>query len=262
MQTALMHHHYLSSSDQRALKLWEDALRSWSKFAGWRGLHAHLWLGHVAALGSLVSVLDRRGRSLTRVDGIEHADNLGGAFASVYYSLSKIAPRNLAESFLSRSTLYVEHGLNSVERPFRSGLYAIRGSINLRRGDAKLAIEDYRRACDLAEAHGHGEQRIGELYAELGWAELRLGQFSAGRSHIEQGVSAMDDAGAGPGFRVRGKRKLAVARASKFALRGAYQSALSARDPIQEHGLFDQMDITIRTADRIQRLIDSIKLTR
>lgn len=103
---SLMYLHYRDARDARALSLWEEALRVWSDFSAWRGHHAHLWLGHIAALGSLKAVIERQGKPLTEVMGAEHSQNLSGALASVYYSLSKIAPHKISRSFLDRGTLY------------------------------------------------------------------------------------------------------------------------------------------------------------
>ena len=236
----LMPRHYQSSSDPKVLELWERALRTWSRFAAWRGFHAHLWLGHVAALGSLVRIIERQGKSATDVSGVKHADYVGGAMASVYYSLSKIAPSPLSGSFLNRSELYADDGLFRLGHEFQSGLYATKGSISLRRRNPNKAVQHFKKALVLAERYGHGEHRIGELLSELGWAEILTGRVISGRSNVEQGVRIMESAIAAPGFIVRGKRKLAIARALSLDIFGSISAISSANDIIDEHGLYDQ----------------------
>lgn len=248
---SLMHHHYTETEELRALGLWEEALRIWSNFAAWRGLHAHLWLGNIAALGSLKEVIERQGRSVEDIGGTEHSDNLGGAFASVYYSLSKIAPNRHSGSFLDRSTLYVDHGIATTHERHQSGLFAIHGSINMRRGDNQKAVLDYKNAIQLADKWNYSDGRLGELLAELGWAEFWKGDLRKGKAHIAEGVRLMDASGAGPGFRARGKRKLAAVQLLTLSISKSYMTALSANSLIQEFGLYDQRDILIRTTDRL-----------
>jgi hypothetical protein len=252
---SLMHRHYADTDNMHILSLWEAGLRSWSTFAAWRGMHAHLWLGHISALGSLNRVLERQGRSIGDVRGAEHSDNLGGAFASAYYSLSKMAPREQSVSFLNRSALYVERSLAEIREEFQSGLYAIHGSINVRRSDWPSAIDDYTRALELAEQYEHSDARQGELLAELGWAEFRSGKITMGTAHLEEGVRVMDTANAGPGFRTRGKRKLAIAQLFTLSVPKAYKTARSASGLIREFGLYDQRDAFIAATDRMQRAL-------
>lgn len=247
----LMHLHYRDSREERVLSLWEEALRIWSDFSAWRGHHAHLWLGHIAALGSLKSVIERQGRRLTEVSGAEHAENLSGALASVYYSLSKIAPRDQSRSFLDRGTLYLQHGLATVEEGHMSHLYAALGSHDLLRNNLGDAVKHYRLAIELAERFHHSDRRMGELLAELGWAEVKQGARSVGLSRIDEGVRVMVASGASPGFLARGLRKRAAAEILCFHLRRAYVTTREASSIIQQHGLLDQRDILIRTSDRI-----------
>ncbi|MGB4907982.1 MAG: hypothetical protein WBP15_05545 [Tabrizicola sp.] len=255
---SLMQLHYRDSRDARALGLWEEALRIWANFSAWRGHHAHLWLGHIAALGSLKSVIERQGRPLTEVVGAEHSENLSGALASAYYSLSKIAPKNLSRSFLDRGTLYLKHGLATVEEGHLSNLYAALGSHDLLRRRIGAAVQHYRRAIELAERFHHSDQRMGELLAELGWAEVHQGARSVGRKRISEGVSLMVASGASPGFVARGLRKQAAAEILTFHVGRAYATTRKASAIVEEHGLFDQRDILIRTSDRIHGVLTRV----
>lgn len=255
---SLMHIHYRDSSDARALSLWEEALRIWSNFSAWRGHHAHLWLGHIASLGSLKAVVERQGRPLTEVIGVEHSENLSGALGSVYYSLSKIAPRKLSRSFLDRGTLYLQHGIATVEEGHLSNLYAALGSHDLLRRHVDDAVKHYRLAIELAERFHHSDQRKGELLAELGWAEVKQGERSTGRKRIDEGVRLMIASGASPGFVARGLRKQAAAEIRTFHVVRAYGATRKASAIIDQHGLLDQRDILIRTSDRVHEALTGL----
>ncbi len=256
---SLMHHHYAGSDDPLVLSLWEEGLRVWSKLAAWRGFHGHLWLGNIAALSSLSRVLERQGRSLNDDRGTQDSVNLGGAFSSVYYSLSKIAPRAQSESFLGRSALYAERALAEIDEELHSGIYAIRGSVNMKRGNRQNAVNDYTRALELAEMYQQSDAIKGERLAELGWAEFSNGKIRAGVAHMEEGVRIMDAADVGPGFRARGKRKLAMAQFLTLSIPKAYKTASSASNLIEEYGLYDQRDTFIRAADHLKKVIYSIR---
>ncbi|RLA51954.1 MAG: hypothetical protein DRR42_08925 [Gammaproteobacteria bacterium] len=245
----LMHHHYNQSKDPVALGLWEKALKNWSSFAGWKGLHAHLWLGHIATLGSLYIVRGKQGLPPNKAGQSGHSDIIGGAFASVYYSLSKVSPKKMSTSFLSRSRLYLDYELSSAEETSKSGLYLIQGSVNLQERRLKDASDSYRNAINIIEEHKLGEARLGEALAELGWAETRRGKLLNGRSMIYEGVTLMRNGGADAGPLARGMRKLAAAQLLTLNLSGALDTATSASSLIETHGLQDQRDLTIRSAD-------------
>ena len=146
----LMGRHYRSESDDEILKLWEEVMRAWSQFASWRGLHSHLWLGHIASLGSLF-----------------------GALASVYYSLSKVAREDHRSSFEDRSLSYLNSGLNAVEWRRKQGLYAVRAAVRLHQRKYGDAIGDFKSALEIAESVCAEPTAIAMLEADLGFAEVR-----------------------------------------------------------------------------------------
>ncbi len=251
---SLMGLHYNETDDPRALHVWDKALRAWSRFAAWKGLHAHLYLGHGAAVGSLYVVRQNSG-GIDGPAGIQHGDNVGGAFANFYYSLSKNVPSQMRQSLLDRSNAYVNDQLSRSPVDQTSGLLAIRGSINLRNGNTSEAIEDYKTALRLAEKNDHGDRRIGELVAELGWAEIHQFKFRQGRKRIEEGVRLMECTDAAPGFVVRGKRKLVAAHLANLEFADALMQAQETNILIEEYGLNDQLDISLKIAKKLELLL-------
>ncbi len=256
----LMGSHYATTKDPEALRLWREALRAWSQFAGWKGMHAHLYLGHIAALGALAKVVERQGDSALRTTGDAHGDNLSGAFASAYYSLSKISPYRMTSNFLERSQAYVQHGLKHGDDAAQSGLLALRGSILLRRGRVGGAREDYEKALMLAEASASNAAKVGELKVELALAELLSGRFRTARRRAEEGATMLAEAGAGAGFRARALRKLACIRAATAAPIGAYRAALDAGRLVQDAKLEDQRDAAISVAHAVERGLKKLSL--
>lgn len=231
------------------LELWHNALGKWSSFAAWSGLHAHVFLGHLAALGSIYTIRQRLKDRGIHADEGRHTTSTDGAFASCYYSLSKLAPQKQAEKFLSRSCLYVEQGLAQTPRAKRAGLHAIRGSAYLRKGNVSGAIADYQSALQIAEEANAGDAVCGEYLAELGWAEVRRGKVWIGRKHLEEGVRLMHSAD--PGFVVRGKRKLAFANIVTGRFRAGGEEAAEALRLAERHQLNGQLNSTLRLAARL-----------
>lgn len=152
----------------------------------------------------------------------------------------------------------MQHGLATVEEGHLSHLYAALGSHDLLRKKIDEAVQNYRRAIDLAERFHHSDQRMGELLAELGWAEVKQGARSVGRAHIEEGIRLMVASGAGPGFVARGLRKQAAAEILTLHVGRAYAATRRASVIIEEHGLLDQRDVLIRTADQIHGALTKV----
>lgn len=245
---------YLNSMNQEHLQLWDRALSQWSKIAAWYGLHAHLYLGHQAALGSLSIVRSKLTSQLHSTDSFDHTASLDGSFASCFYSLSKIAPRAQALSFLDRAERYVGRGLRSNEAPHHSGLYGLRGSIRLRRGDTKAAVADHERALRLAESGTDFAARQGVLLSELGWAEICAGRRSEGISHLRTGVELMK-LRSEPGFVVRGQKKLAYGMLRSGLLFQSFQELLEANELALKHQLEDQFDIGMNMVAKIADIL-------
>ncbi|WP_299211227.1 hypothetical protein [uncultured Tateyamaria sp.] len=237
----LMATHYSDTRDPRPLVLWDRALRSWSKAAAWRGLHGHIWLGNVSALGSLSDV--RKALKTPMYDPASPGKgDLYDGLASVYYSLSKKCPRRIGSAMLARSAAYVEGGLETRPQEDRGSLLPIRGSINHRRRRFRASARDFGEAYDLAVRGNESSGQIGFLLTELGYAELFLLKPRFARQRINEGLAMMTPVNSSPGFRVRAHRKHAVASLACFDLAQARLSATKAYQIASENQLHDQID--------------------
>jgi hypothetical protein len=237
----LMTTHYSDTRDPRPLALWDRALRSWSKAAAWRGLHGHIWLGNVSALGSLAQV--KRALETPFYDPASPGQgDLYDGLASVYYSLSKKCPRRIGPAMLARSAAYIEEGLETRPREDRGSLLPIRGSINHRQRKFRASASDFAEALDLAVGRNESPGQIGFLLTELGFAELFLLKPRLARQRIDEGLTMMSPDNSSPGFRVRALRKHAVASLACFDLAQARLSATEAYQIASENQLHDQID--------------------
>jgi hypothetical protein len=256
---------YSETTDPRILALWDRALGRWAAWSAWYGMHAHLFLGHPAALGSLSVVrsrLEAAGSRRTEVNG--HTASLNGAFASCYYSLSKMAPRSHRLSYLARAERYVNEGLARESSRASSGLHALLGSIALQRRDSRGAIQHYETALAISECSSDADDaKAGELRAELGWAQVHAGATKVGVANLRRGVSEMTKSHP-PGFIVRGKKKLALGLATRLDFLGTFTEFMEARDIANEHQLEGQLDVTLRIGSRLGDLLENlgIPLTR
>jgi hypothetical protein len=247
---------YTEAVDPRILSLWDRALSRWASWSAWYGMHAHLFLGHPAALGSLSIVRSRlaaAGRRQTDTDG--HTASLNGAFASCYYSLSKMAPRLHQQSYLERAQRYVDEGLADSSAPHSSGLRALSGSIALRRGDVQGAIHHFETALAVAERSLCSDARAGELRAELGWAQVRAFATKVGVANLRRGVKEMMT-GHQAGFIVRGKKKLALGLATRLDFRGSLAEMMDAYSIADEHQLEGQLDTLLRAGAGLGHLLE------
>lgn len=237
----LMATHYSDTRDPRPLALWDRALRSWSKAAAWRGLHGHIWLGNVSALGSLAQVTRALETPFYDPASPEQGDLYDG-LASVYYSLSKRCPRRIGPAMLARSAAYIEEGLETRPQEDRGSLLPIRGSINHRRRRFRASARDFAEAHDLAVKNSESSGQIGFLLTELGFAELFLLKPRLARQRIAEGLTMMTPENSSPGFRVRALRKHVVASLACFDLAKARLSATKAYQIASENQLHDQID--------------------
>ena len=235
----LMPFHYRDTTDPLAIDLWDRALRNWSRASAWRGMHGHLWLGNVSVLGSLSHLRRRVGTSLSDPKK-EPNDDMCGAFASVYYSISKRVPRNMSSQLLARASAYVDEGLATRDDLDRRSLLPIRGSIHHRRGHFRAAARDYETALDAAVLHDEGPGQVGFLMTELGFAELFLLKPHIGRKRIEEGLSHMVPGASSPGFRARALRKHSIAALCCGDIHAARNSAQEVATLVKTHQLHDQ----------------------
>jgi len=236
---SLMHAHYSNKQETRIALLWNRALSHWSSAAAWRGLHAHLWLGNVCVLGSLV-----RTRAINDLPSFDFARenyaDLHNALGSVYYSLSKKVEPTFRDALLYRSEAYVEKGLSQQENQFHAGLLPLKGSIQLRRWRPILASKTFGRALDLLDMNDADNGEKGMVLTELGWAEVCSGRLISGRSKLKEGLQMMECTKINPGFIVRAKRKHIVASALNLRFLEAIALLSSVRDQVIEDELLDQ----------------------
>jgi tetratricopeptide (TPR) repeat protein len=245
--------------------LWNRALGQWASAIAWYGLHAHIDLGHVAALGSLHQVR-RKMADAGRSDVFAgHTASVHGAFGSCYYSLAKqcdgrgMSARSMRTVFMERAAKYVDAGLAAEPPERQAGLYALRGSIRLRAGMKSDAIGDYEMACRLSGDGQTGDAQYGERLSELGWAEWRAGRWRAGIAHQEEGLRLL--AGKhGPGFEARARSKLAISLGAGLRLRGAFREYVTAYHLAKSYQMDDQIRPGMRTASAINDILDKFDL--
>lgn len=245
----LMATHYSDTRDPRPLVLWDRALRSWSKAAAWRGLHGHIWLGNVSALGSLAQVKMALDSPLYDPASPRQGDIYDG-LASVYYSLSKRSPRRIGPKMLARSAAYVEEGLSTRPKEDRASLLPLRGSINHRQRKFRASARDFAEAYDLAVKKNESPGQIGFLLTELGFAELFLLKPRLARRRIDEGLALMTPENSSPGFRVRALRKHAVVSLACCDLAQARSSATEAYKIASANQLHDQVDRLVLRLNR------------
>ena len=221
------------------LPLWNQALGYWGSAAAWYGLHAHLYLGGLAALQSMADV---RARLRERgCPGVTQAD-LGEpstAVASALYSIAKLAPRLHDRRALLREALE-NLGTTAPDGPrAHSNVLALRGSILLRQFRISDAVSAYEQALHLREAAGENSVRIGESMSELGFAYMWQGRFWKGRDLMRQGVEKLSDQR--NGFLIRARRKLAVGYALTGYLTLARRECEDAKRMAKDYRIFDQL---------------------
>lgn len=221
------------------LPLWNQALGYWGSAAAWYGLHAHLYLGGLAALQSMADVRARlRERGCLGASQAEVGEP-STAIASALYSIAKLAPRWHDRRALLREALENLGTSTSDDRRALSNVLALRGSILLRQFRISDAISAYEQALHLREAGGENATRIGESMSELGFAYMWQGRFWKGRDLMRQGVDKLGDQR--NGFLIRARRKLAVG----YALTGCLALARREREEVERmattYRIFDQL---------------------
>lgn len=216
---------------------WNAALGAWGAAAAWYGLHAHLYLGGRAALGSLVRVRARlREQPPANVEPASIA-HPAGALASATYSIAKLAPWRERRALLDEALGHLDMPPASPRE--ESNHAGMRGSIWLRRGHPWRAVEHYRIALRLRESLGDSPARLGESISELGFAYLFTGRFFAGRDLLQQGVTLLTDGDVG--FLIRAKKKLACGLWLTGRRDLARRERNEAAQLAHQHRLFDQL---------------------
>lgn len=236
------------------LSLWNEALGVWSSAAAWYGLHGHLYAGRLAAVNSQIFIRERMDWRAERHDSAHYIQGTKGARASEYYSMAKLLPsRSQRAQYLQLAERDVEDVLHSIQGE-PSGYLAIRGHIRLMQGDARKALADFEEVRRVKEAGGD-VKGLGESLADIGLAQMRLGNLSLAVKLLREGVTSLEDAG-NPTFAIRAKKCLGQA----LFLTGHPIQALRALNAVHEMALenqiYDQMTPMTDVAYRL------VKVTR
>jgi len=253
------------------LDLWDDALGLWETAAAWRGLHGFIYAGRLAADNTLIAIrilrasagelaslgeLMRKGESRTgtREEWIRLYAT-GGALASEYYSIAKLAPRSLKTHYLMKADSFISVAERTFAREANAereaGLVSIRGHIFLEWGRSAEAIPLLERSLRLRDDAGLGRSAIGEAKVDLGYAYSLEGRRREGERLLEDGLADLEGHGA-PDFLARAKRKVARVHIRGWAFRDALRELLDVKDLVETYGLNDQGG-EVRWISRIPR---------
>jgi tetratricopeptide (TPR) repeat protein len=217
---------------------WDRALGVWSSSAAWYGLHGHLYAGRLAAVNSLLAIRSRLPGDVLHGSDERHFHGTKGARASEYYSMAK-----LMRSDEKRAEYYglaerdIEDALRSgVDEP--AGYLTIRGHIRLRQGNPDLALLEFEEVRRLHE--GRDDDALAESLADLGLAQLELGNNRQAVSLLRESVERFGSAG-NVTFCVRAKKRLALAYFRAWRPNSAARELREAYDMAYQHQIFDQI---------------------
>lgn len=238
---ALMGAPFHNAKYSNFLQLWEDAFGAWTTAGAWYGLHGHVDMGCLAALGSLTDVRVTQAKILGSSSDIPH-----GPLASEYYSIARLAGQS-SEVF----ALALDHIQSAIERTRGDGVNetAIRASIYRETGHMDAALTDYEKVAEARRDQGGGP--YGESLSELGYAMLLSGRVGQGIDLMERGLDLLHKEPPS-GFQVRAMRKLAIGYARGARIIRALEVASAAHDLAVKIGAYDQ----IRRLERMAKWLD------
>lgn len=236
----LMKIHYSTTRDPVVVGLWRRAFSLWLRATSWRGLHGHILLGNVSALGSHALLLGQNDIPFFDESDPSSGD-LFNDLCSAYYSVSKMAGRGYSRFLLKRAEEYLSAGLQGRSREHSHRLLPLKGALEMRRLRLKSAVATFSEALTLAEGRGEEQNEIGFLMTELGFVEALSGSPRTGRRRIAQGLSAIDRDTWNPGFLARAERKLAIASLICFGFSDARDAATRALLVAEQHDMLNQI---------------------
>lgn len=216
--------------------LWDRALSAWTSAGAWYGLHGHIELGCLAALGSVCQIRKNAGA----------APPPHGALASEYHSIA----RNMRSQEMSALSLRHADEAIALAGANAANAIAIRGSIYRQMGHLAAAIADYRSVAESRRERGGAG--YGEALSELGYAEMLNWNLKEGITHMEQGLELLKSQPA-DGFAIRAMRKLAYGYARAGRLPSALDLSNDAYELADELRAYDQIGRVERLAHWIQR---------
>lgn len=218
--------------------LWNRALGQWESAAAWYGLHAHIFLGCRAAIGTAVRV-----RALLREHPPPgcHAHDFpdpAPGLASATYSIAKLAPRGpIRRQLFAEALGYL--AADSADAGRQSDILALRGSILLRTGRLAEAVTAYATCLRIRETLNWPAERIGDSMSELGFAHVLSGDVRRGLDLQQRGHDLLF--GGGVGFQIRAKKKLALTLLATGQFAEGWQLRQEARRLAVTHRMFDQL---------------------
>lgn len=227
------------------LEYWSRAFGTWIGAGAWYGLHGHLHMGCLAALGSLADIRIRLRTISDPGQDIPH-----GPLASEYYSIARLAGRS--DALLGLALDHIEAALY-VTRADGMNETGIRASILRELGRLDAALRDYRKVEEARRERGGTVH--GEALSELGYAMLLAGDSKGGVPLMERGLDLLR-AGPASGFQIRAMRKLALGYARRGRLSGALDLAIEAHDLAVATGACDQ----IRSLERLAKNLDRARI--
>ena len=172
------------------LPAWEAVLRRWASAAAWYGLHGFLALGRLAAVNSLREIAALTAPPAGEAERSIHASH--GALASEYYSMAKLVSiRKKRRTLLKTALRHVNQALASGGND-PSGLFLIKGPIELSLGNRWAALRSFRMALAVRIASNEGPGRIGEAEAHLGFAQLSVLRVWTARRYLQSGVLKLE----------------------------------------------------------------------
>lgn len=242
---SLMRFHYTSTNDPVVISLWRRAFALWRRATSWRGLHGHIWLGNVSALGSHAHMLGRNDLPFFDESPTQFSD-LYSDLCSAYYNVSKLVGRRLSGVMLTRSEAYLSAGLRSRPVERSSTLLPLKGALEMRRWRFRKAGSTFSQALSIAEEQGASVNEIGFLMTELGFVEALAGSPRLGRRRISEGLSLVDRETWNPGFLARAERKLAVTSLICLDPTAARDAVTRALDVAEENDMLDQIRAPMR----------------
>jgi hypothetical protein len=216
--------------------LWDRALGAWTSAAAWYGLHGHLELGCLAALGSICEIRKNAGMAT-----LPH-----GALASEYYS---IAGLTTSQELFALALKHIEEAI-SESKANSANAIAIRGSIYRKTGHLSAAIADYETVAESRREQGGAA--YGEALNELGYAQMLNWNMKQGINSMERGLELLNQQPPG-GFTIRAMRKLALGYARGGRLLSAADLSAAAHDLAFKLGAYDQIGRLERLAHRFDR---------
>jgi tetratricopeptide (TPR) repeat protein len=179
-----------------AAPLWDRALGLWAGKASWFGLHAHVWMGPLAAVNSQV-VLRRDLGNDPRFREAHDVREPTGARASAIYSVAQRMHTRQRKLDHYRQTITLATQAIEHDPDAGAGSLSIRGYALMRM--ARLgqvwkmweAVEDFRKALALRERSAKSAASLGEAKVDLGLSFVMTGHIRTGFALLQEGVSLM-----------------------------------------------------------------------